>query len=397
MTGTDHSQSPVPTSGSTRSGSTPSGSNHAGHHPAEHNPAGHSVRCGIVPPYLLARLATVEDPRFSAAAEAARRSLQVDNPIRSLRSAAPRTPTRPGALATAAGTPRRTISDAHQLQSLPGSIVRTEDQPPVDDATVNEAYTGLGDTHELFWSRYQRDSIDGRGLPLDATVHYGQSYDNAFWDGERMVFGDGDGEVFNRFTLSLSVIAHELTHGVTQYSANLVYQGQSGALNESVSDVFGALVEQYALGQDTASASWLIGAGLFTDQVQGQALRSMKAPGTAYDDDVLGKDPQPGSMDDYIDTEDDNGGVHLNSGIPNRAFYLVAAALGGSAWEAPGQIWYDTLTGPNLPATSTFAGFARATETAAIARYGPGSLQHDAVRAGWDGVGLTLDPLRAAS
>jgi len=387
MTGTDRPQSPVP-------------SEHAGHADHDHNThqqTGHPVRCGIVPPYLLAHLATVDDPRFSAAAAAARRSLRLDDPIRSLRSTAPRPPAFPGLRAAVPGTVRRTISDAYQLQSLPGRTVRTEGQPPVDDVAVNEAYTGLGDTHELFWSRYQRDSIDGRGLPLDATVHYGRAYDNAFWDGERMVFGDGDGEVFNRFTLSLSVIAHELTHGVTQYTANLVYQGQSGALNESVSDVFGALVEQFATGQDTASASWLIGAGLFTDEVQGEALRSMKAPGTAYDDDVLGKDPQPGSMDDYIDTEEDNGGVHLNSGIPNRAFYLVADAIGGFAWEAPGQIWYDTLTGPDLTATTTFAGFALATQTAAIARYGQGSLEHEAVRSGWDGVGLTLDPVRAAS
>ena len=400
MTGTDRTQSPVPFFGRPPRAAQAQPPAHAHDHAPrhEHGPAGRPVRCGIVPPYLLARLATVDDPRFSAAAEAARRSLRVDDPIRSLR-AAPHLPTvRPVATAPAVpGALRRTISDAHQLQSLPGRIVRTEGQPPVNDIAVNEAYTGLGDTHELFWRRYQRDSIDGRGLQLDATVHYGQAYDNAFWDGERMVFGDGDGEVFNRFTTSLSVIAHELTHGVTQYSANLVYQGQSGALNESVSDVFGALVEQYATGQDTATASWLIGAGLFTDEVEGRALRSMKAPGTAYDDDVLGKDPQPGSMDDYIDTEDDYGGVHLNSGIPNRAFYLVADAIGGNAWEAPGQIWYDTLTGPILTANATFAGFARATETAAVTRYGLDSLEHEAVRAGWDGVGLTLDPLRAAS
>lgn len=390
MTGTDHTPRPVP-SGAVGSGAVPSNA-------ARCHTAG-PVHCGIVPPYLLAHLATVDDPRFSAAAEAARRSLRVDAPIRSLRSADDRPTARPTApgVAGVAGVPRRTIWDADQLQSLPGRIVRTEGAPPVADVTVNEAYTGLGDTHHLFWSRYQRDSIDGRGLPLDATVHYGQAYDNAFWDGRRMVFGDGDGEVFNRFTLSLSVIAHELTHGVTQYSANLAYRNQSGALNESVSDVFGALAEQYAAGQDTASASWLIGAGLFTDEVQGLALRSMKAPGTAYDDDVLGTDPQPGSMAGYIDTDDDNGGVHLNSGIPNRAFYLVAAAIGGNAWEAPGQIWYDTLTGSDLTETATFAVFARATETAAVARFGRGSREHDAVRTGWEGVGLPLAPLLAAS
>jgi Zn-dependent metalloprotease len=378
MTGTDQTQSPVP-------------------FPVR-STAGSPTRCGIVPPYLLSRLATVEDPRFSAAAEAARRSLKVDNPIRNLRSTAPHQQPQPAAPApTAPGLPRRTISDADHQEVLPGRVVRTEGAPPVEDVAVNEAYAGLSETHRLFWSRYERDSIDGRGIPLDATVHYGQAYDNAFWDGQRMVFGDGDGEVFNRFTSSLSVIAHELTHGVTQYSANLVYQGQSGALNESVSDVFGALVEQYANGQDTASATWLIGAELFTDEVQGHALRSMRAPGTAYDDDVLGSDPQPGAMSDYIDTEDDNGGVHLNSGIPNRAFYLVAEALGGNAWAAPGQIWFDTLTGQGLSASATFATFATATELAAVTRYGRDSREHEAVRAGWDGVGLTLDPLRAAS
>src|SRR5690606_15305154 len=125
---------------------------------------------------------------------------------------------------------------------------------------------------------------------------------------------------FDGFTGSLSVIGHELTHGLIEYTAGLVYRDQSGALNESIADVFGALVEQHAAGQTADEASWLIGEGLFTDQVEGNALRSMAAPGTAYDDDVLGKDPQPGHMDDFVETNRDNGGVHLNSGIPNKAF-----------------------------------------------------------------------------
>jgi len=361
----------------------------------------HPVRCAIVPPYLLARLAELDDPRFTAAAEAARRSLRLDEPIRSLRVDERHNSLLPGTSAPRAvsvpGTPNRTIGDAEQLQVVPGRIVRREGEPATADVTVNEAYDGLGATHSLYWDRYERDSIDDDGLPLDATVHYGRDYDNAFWDGERMVFGDGDGEIFNRFTVSLSVIAHELTHGVTQYTANLVYQGQSGALNESVSDVFGALAEQNAAGQSVDQASWLIGEGLFTDQVEGTALRSMKAPGTAYDDDVLGKDPQPDSMAGYIETDDDNGGVHLNSGIPNRAFYLVAEAIGGYAWEAAGQIWYDTLTGPNLRRTADFAMFARATAIAAAQRFGANSIEHEAVVAGWQGVGLAVDPLQAAS
>ncbi|KZX20044.1 Protease PrtS precursor [Rathayibacter tanaceti] len=194
---------------------------------------------------------------------------------------------------------------------------------------IDEAYDGLGAMSAFLQEAYGRDSIDDAWLPLNATVHFGDDYDNAFWDGSRMVFGDGDGQVFRRFTVSRSVIGHELAHGITEYTANLVYRGQSGALNESVSDVFGALLEQFGAGQSATEASWLIGEGLFTDEVQGTALRSMIAPGTAYDDDVLGSDPQPGSMADYVDTEDDNGGVHINSGIPNRAFAVAATALGG--------------------------------------------------------------------
>ena len=134
-----------------------------------------------------------------------------------------------------------------------------------------------------------------------ATVHYGVDYDNAFWDGSQMVYGDGDQQLFKTFTGPLDVTGHELTHGVTQYSGGLDYKGQSGALNESMSDVFGSLVKQYHLGQTADQADWLIGQGMFTDAVHGVALRSMKAPGTAYDDPTLGKDPQPGQMADYVD------------------------------------------------------------------------------------------------
>jgi Zn-dependent metalloprotease len=273
--------------------------------------------------------------------------------------------------------------------------VRTETGEPGDDPAVTEAFDGLGHTHELFRFAFGRASIDDDDLPLEATVHFGRAYENAFWDGERMVFGDGDGMVFTRMTRSLSVIGHELTHGVTQYSAGLEYRGQSGALNESVSDVFGALVEQRTLGQSTAEASWLIGVGIFTDLVEGEALRSLKAPGTAYNDDVLGTDPQPAHMRDYIDTDDDNGGVHLNSGIPNLAFHTFATALGGNAWHDAGQVWYDTLTNGTLRPQADFAAFAAATVAAATARFGVGSGQVDAAAAAWRSVGV--EPARVAS
>jgi Zn-dependent metalloprotease len=343
---------------------------------------------GIVPPYLLSRIARLDDAKFATAAAAARNSLEHDASIRAVRLTFGFDDGDVLVAELGAG-PDRTIADAQSREQLPGIVVRREGDGPTADLAVDEAYEGLGATFALFSEIYGRNSIDGAGLPLEATVHYGRLYDNAFWNGERMVFGDGDGEIFTRFTASLSVIGHELSHGVTQFSSGLVYRGQSGALNESVSDVFGALVEQYTLDQSASEASWLIGEGLFTDAVEGVALRSMKSPGSAFDDDVLGKDPQPAHLDDYIDTEDDNGGVHLNSGIPNRAFYLVAAQLGGAAWDRAGQVWYDTVTGPALTARAGFAEFAAATVAAAAARYGASSDETAAVRSGWRGVGVT--------
>jgi len=350
----------------------------------------HTVFCPIVPPHVLDHLSRSGDPTLY---EPARRTLEHDALQRTRRrittvrmtagTAAPR------AGEDAEKKPQRTISDAGHKETLPGTKVRSEGEGPTEDASVNRAYAGLGATFELYLSVFSRYSIDDAGMPLDATVHYGENYGNAFWDGERMVFGDGDGEVFRDFTLPVDVIGHELTHGVTQHTANLAYFGQSGALNESVSDVFGSLIKQYGLGHTAEAADWLIGDGLFTDRVEGTALRSMKAPGTAYDDDVLGKDPQPATMEDYVHTGSDNGGVHINSGIPNHAFYQLATELGGNAWERAGQIWYDTLTSGDLTPDADFAAFAGVTVSAATSRYGDGSPEREAVLKSWSVVGVS--------
>ncbi|CAN5892651.1 M4 family metallopeptidase [soil metagenome] len=267
--------------------------------------------------------------------------------------------------------------------------MRREGEAPTGDVTADEAYDGLGATYGLYDKAYGRDSLDGAGVPLRATVHYGVDYSNAFWDGTRMVFGDGDGEYFNRFTISLDIIGHELAHGVTENTADLVYTGQSGALNESMSDVFGSLVKQRDLGQAADEADWLIGAGLFTARVQGTALRSMRAPGTAYDDPVIGTDPQPGHLDDFVETTEDHGGVHINSGIPNRAFHLAATAIGGNAWEAAGAIWYAVLTGDKISSDCDFATFAALSIDEAVARFGDGSVEASAVADAWAQVGLS--------
>jgi Thermolysin metallopeptidase, alpha-helical domain len=173
-----------------------------------------------------------------------------------------------------------------------------------------------------------------------------------------------------------------------QYSAGLVYSNQSGALNESVSDVFAALTKQSVLGQTAEEADWLIGVGLFLPDVQATALRSMLAPGTAYDDPRIGRDPQVGSMADYVETSEDNGGVHINSGIPNRAFVLAAIGLGGNSWERAGRIWYDALTAGEVAADADFAAFARATLSSAARLFPDDSAPGQQVAQAWSEVGV---------
>jgi Zn-dependent metalloprotease len=293
------------------------------------------------------------------------------------------------------------IYDAQHTQRLPGRLVRSEGDPATGDAAVHEAYDGLGATFDLYLEEYGRCSLDDRDMPLIGTVHYGRSYDNAFFDGRQMVFGDGDEDdpslpaserLWNRFTIAIDVMGHELTHGVVDRTAGLVYRGQSGALNESIADVFGSLVKQKKLGQEAADADWLIGEGLFTANVNGKALRSMQDPGSAYDDPVLGKDPQPGHMSDYVRTWQDNGGVHINSGIPNKAFYLAATSIGGFAWDGAGRIWYEALISPTLSSRATFRQFARETIMVASDLFGSNSAEQQAVSDAWDQVGVIVTP-----
>jgi Zn-dependent metalloprotease len=219
-------------------------------------------------------------------------------------------------------------------------------------------------------------------------VHYGTSFENALWNGRQMVYGHADGRIFTRFTASVDVIAHELTHGVTQFAAALGYHGQTGALNEHLSDAFGIMVKQFTLGQNANESDWLIGADILGPAVNGVAVRSMAAPGTAYDDPVLGRDPQPSHMRDYVETTDDNGGVHINSGILNHGFYLAAMAIGGKTWEVLGRIWYVALT-DRLKPEADFADFVQATVDIAGELYGNGGRVQRIVYDAWANVGLS--------
>ncbi|MDZ4768697.1 MAG: M4 family metallopeptidase [Chloroflexota bacterium] len=274
---------------------------------------------------------------------------------------------------------------------LPGKRVRGEGRPACGDAAADEAYDGLGAAYHFFRDAFGRRSVDNDDLPLIATVHYSTSYNNAFWNGDQMVFGDGDSKFFHRFTGSLEIIGHELTHGIMQYSAQMQYTLQAGAVHESICDVMGSLLKQWAGNQTAAAADWLIGTGLLLPGVNGTALRSMRSPGSAFDDPILGKDPQPGHMDGFRRTSDDNGGVHINSGIPNRAFYLAATQIGGYAWAHAGQIWYHTLCDKRLHPHYGFKRFARLTIQNAETLYGADSLAVEAVRAAWIEVGVPVD------
>jgi Zn-dependent metalloprotease len=350
-----------------------------------HNP----LHCAI-PPYMLEKLAGAG--KSLKARVNALKSMRVSRHFRARRREAQKAFQSLGFHALNVASPVAPISlvrkvyDAEGTETLPGKLVRSEGQNDTQDKTVNEVYHGAGHTDALYREEYGRNSIDDRGMEIIQTVHFGDKYQNAFWDGDQMVYGDGDGQIFGSFSADLDIIAHELTHGVTEHEAGLVYEFQSGALNEHFSDVFGSLVKQRVANEDAAAADWLIGDNVVIGKKY--ALRSMKTPGKAYvNHPILGTDPQPATMDDYQDMPiwEDQGGVHINSGIPNYAFYLTAKAIGGYAWKQAGLIWYRTLCDLLMP-NATFVRAAQATILAARTEYGAGSLEEKAVEDAWKAV-----------
>ncbi len=292
----------------------------------------------------------------------------------------------PDPYASRAGQVSRTVYDAENRQSLPGKVVREEGAKSKGDKQVDEAYDFSGHTHEFFKKFFKRDSIDDKGFHLHSTVHFGNKYPNAFWNGRSMTYGDGDGEIFNPFTI-LDVVAHELTHGVTEHTAGLEYYSQSGALNEHFSDVFGSLVKQHVHNQTADKANWIIGEGLFTKNVQGRGIRDMLNPGTAYNDPIIGKDRQPNHIKDIYTGGEDNGGVHLNSGIMNRIFANFSINIGGYAFDKPAKIWYEVLT-TKLSERSNFQDMVNATQEVVIQNYGTG-IEYKAFKEAAKVVGLT--------
>jgi thermolysin len=221
---------------------------------------------------------------------------------------------------------------------------------------VFDYYYGLG-----------RNSLDNAGGSIYSAVHYGTNANTAYWDGNTMVYGDGDGVNYIAMSADLDVPAHEFTHAVTQTTSQLIYSGQSGALNESWSDAQAVTIE---------NTNWLIGDEIYTPNIAGDALRSLENP------PLYG---QPKNMSGYVYTTSDNGGVHTNSGIPNYAFYLFATNIGSRA--IAGKIWY-IASRDYMTSSTNFSGARAATLAACAALYGSASTYYTNLQNAWSGVGV---------
>ncbi|HET7578699.1 MAG TPA: M4 family metallopeptidase [Bacillales bacterium] len=256
---------------------------------------------------------------------------------------------------------------AQNTTSLPGPYLVDYDNAftaQSEGAAVDANYYA-GVVYDFYYNRFGRNSYDNLGSTLRSTVHYGQNYNNAFWNGQQMVYGDGDGYTFIPLSGDLDVVGHELTHAVTGSTAGLQYHDQPGALNESMSDVFGVLIEwqNYVVGDD-----------VYTPGTYGDALRSLKNPP---------KYGQPDNMSGYVYTSSDNGGVHTNSGIPNKAGYLTMSRI---RRDKSAQIYYRALT-RYLGPTSDFSDARAALLQATADLYGYGT-EYNIVADSWNQVGV---------
>jgi Zn-dependent metalloprotease len=356
------------------------------HHPS----CRHGLHC-IIPPYLLDCLRNCVDVTAEVDINAWLGKTRAQSAkLRGMRMGFEPGTATAGIVRTPTQGKTRRIFDAQNrgASSLPGCLVRSEGQPPLGgtEQAVDEAYEHSGITYDFYKTVLERNSLDDQGMELVSSVHVGKSLNNAFWTGEQMAYGDGDGKLFTRFTRSLDVVGHELSHGVITYSADLLYQNESGALNEHFADVFGMLTRQWHTQTDALHSDWLVGKDIMGPAASARSLRTFTVEKAYENDPYFGTDPQPKHLRDKYQGNDDNGGVHINSGIPNHAFYRFATALKGNAWETAGGLWYATLL--TLQSDAQFADMAQATEKTALQQYGRGSTVHLALTAAWKAVGL---------
>ncbi len=342
-----------------------------------------TCHCSIIPNDVLKRFA--EDPALS---EPERKSFSdtaiVDTQMRKLRLQASKltsvTATLSRAPVATAASPAITVANCNHSQTLPG--VPVANPGSAADLTIKRAYDETKAVADFYKTVFGRNSIDNAGMTLGSSVHYGVKYNNAFWNGMRMTYGDGDTNIFIDFTKSTDVIGHELTHGVTQHTLQLAYSNEAGGLNESLSDVFGSMFRQWRLSQAVNQADWLIGHEIMGPGAIARGftcLRDMANPGAAH---CLA--PQPFHFSNYHPGMD----PHYSSGIPNFAFYKIAKAVGGKSWEKIGQIWYKAMTGSRPSPNMRMKTFANRTRQLAVSMYPGNVVLHNAVNAGWLAVGL---------
>jgi Zn-dependent metalloprotease len=366
----------------------------------------HSINC-IIPPYMRLKLISESKEDFQPI-ETVLKDFSIDEKLRSRRRAYTKLNTEHKRVLASEQLrknegdenllfltetlehpkPERRVYSAGHTEDLPGKLIRKEGGELSDDQDVNNVYDAAGIIWDFYYSLFGRNSIDNKGLKMIQSVHYDQNYANAFWDGKQMAYGDGDGKIFASFTYDLDVTGHELTHGVIQYECDLEYRDQSGAINESLADVFGIMIKQRALNQDVKTSNWLIGENILIGDKY--AIRSLKAPGTAYvNHPILGTDPQPSHMTKYQNDPNDDGGVHLNSGILNHAFYIASYDVGGFAWEKVGRVWYNVMCNPLLlKSNANFRDFKKATAKESLRLFGPRNTVTLAIRNAWKNVGV---------
>jgi Zn-dependent metalloprotease len=335
---------------------------------------------GIIPPIILEKIE--QNARTIEARNAARRTLAITKKLEEKRKQA---------IEPQQGE-QREVYDSKNTSGA-GEKVRIEDAPETDDATVDTLYDDTGRWYDNLIRRFARRSYDGAGATLRVIAHFEKDYDNAYWDSTAVWVGDGF--YFRPFYLAKTVTLHEWTHALTEKTIALVYARQPGALNEFISDAWAAAMEQAILGQTATEADWLIGRELFGLQVKGRALRDMATLEPAYDDPIIGKDPQTKHMRDYYTGSQDNYGVHINSGIPNRAFALAAIRRGGMTVDTILPVLADVMLKGLVGANSSFQEFANAMHRSAVDRLGVDDLTVHAIEYGWAEVGITVGEVPA--
>jgi len=385
--------------------------------------------CSIVPEYLLRHIVS-EDGTKSEAGSAAEKTIKEGNDLFvKSRTAAGVMGTEArnmavtfGGIPPPAATLERYIYTADGTENLPGTLVRS-DGFNASHKDASFIYSRLNPIYKFFYDVFGWKLFDNKGNQIHVTTDYGEHCMNAYWNGSQIILGSGSPFGLDKFWHAIDVLAHEITHGIIQHTCALDYRSEAGALNEHLADVFGVLFKQYRQGtRDSKDASWVIGDKLFTlsvdrrhdepkprlwedgngdirwvvsgaaddscymihertvfnDQWARGYLRSFENP-------KLSNPPQPIRYRDYEDLPYDNGGVHHNSGIPNRAFHKAAIATNGPAWNGVGRVWFHAMTDPKLHSNSKFADFAALTIAWADARY---PHLKDAIVEGWKCVGV---------